>query len=72
MKRSYKLYGRKGLDNGIVDGLNGVKISDGCILVSAESSEALIEALRSYGVKFNMHDVYTPAVGPNFDGPGGI
>lgn len=44
MKRSYKLYGRKGLDNGIVDGLNGVKIGDGCILVSAESSEALIEA----------------------------
>jgi|YelNatPaOPRAMG01_1025707.scaffolds.fasta_scaffold107943_2 predicted nucleotidyltransferase len=61
MRLIYRLYGKKGTRNmGLVKSLAGLKIGEGCIIVSEEKAGAVLEALRKHRVEVKSFDIYVP------------
>ncbi|MCX8188228.1 MAG: nucleotidyltransferase domain-containing protein [Nitrososphaeria archaeon] len=59
MKFYYKLYGKSGSNNvGLVKKVDGIKISEGCLLIPEDSFKIIKEILDKFNVKFNVIDVY--------------
>lgn len=61
----YRLYGRKSPSiKGLVDELGGVKLSDGCVLVPAEGSRSVKEAIEECGARVKVLKVYVERTPP--------
>ncbi len=61
MKFYYKLYGKSGSNSiGLVKKVDGIKVSEGCILIPENSFKIMEETLNKFNVKFKVIDVYKP------------
>ena len=63
MKVAYRLFGRKsskGSSKGLMEKYGGMKLGDGCLIISPEGLDAVTKILKSYNVKFRIIPVFIP------------